>query len=147
MRIGSGAILYAVKKRWTAMKLDTVFTGGLHLGTASRRTQTPYCVLNVAAESVFQRASSGDFKQSEYTTVLLDFVTFHEAGLQAAEDAADAIRLKFDNVPLVLQTGEGKILYFRWVSSVPVQLPQDNPNVWAYTVTYEVLRHRDEVVN
>lgn len=146
MRIGSGALLYAIKKRWAAMKLDTVFTGGIHLGTAPRGNNTPYCVLNVASEVVEMRTSSGDFLRTEYTRVLLDFVVYHQNGLQACEDAADFIRLKFDNVPLVLQTGEGTVLQFRWVGSVPVQNP-DIPSVWAYTVSYEVLRQREEVMN
>lgn len=146
MRIGSGAILAAIKKRWTAMKLDTVFTGGLHVGTAYKGTNVPYCVLNVAAETVEMRTRSGDYKGTEYTRVLLDFVCFHPNGLQATEDIADCIRLKFDNVQLVLQTGEGTVLQFRWVSSVPIQNP-DIPSVWSYTVSYDVMRQREEVIN
>lgn len=145
-RFGSGAILYAVNKRWTDMKMNTIFTGGLHMGTAPKDTKMPYCVLNVAAETPVMRTSNGDFDRTEYSRVLLDFVVFHQNGLQAATDASEAIRLKFDNPDLVLQTGEGTVLEFRWVSSTPVQHPTI-PSVWAYTVSYDVLRQRPDIIN
>lgn len=147
MRLGSGAILWAVRKRWTEMKLDTVLTGGLHLGTAPRGTAMPYCVLNVVSEVADIRTSSGNSLKHEYSRIMLDFTVWSTGGLLSTEDHADAIRLKFDNVPLMLQTGkDGQVLRFRWVNSMPLQSP-DNTSVWSYTVTYDVLRHRAEVLN
>lgn len=147
MRLGSGAILWAVRKRWTEMKLDTVITGGLHIGTAPRNTAMPYCVLNVLTEIPAMRTSSGGGLRHEYSLTILDFTVWSTGGLLATEDHADAIRLKFDNVPLMLQTGrDGQVLRFRWESSSPQQSPE-NTSVWSYTITYEVLRERAEVVN
>ena len=144
--IGSAAILRAISTRWDAMNMDTVFTGSIHLGTAPRTTQMPYCVLNVAAEAIQFRTSSGDYKKTEYSAMLLDFTVWHNRGLLNCQAAADEIRNKFDNHDLVLQTDEGSVLRFRWVSSFPLQHP-DNTSVWAYTLSYELLRQRTEVVN
>lgn len=146
MSLGGGAVLRAIETRWTAMKLDTTITGGLHLGTAPKLDRVPYCVLNVVAETIVERTSSGNHVFHEYSRMLLDFTLWGKGGMLSVERYADLVRQQFDNVSLVLQTGEGKILYFRWVNSIPLQHP-DNPSVWSYTVSYDVLRHRQEVVN
>ena len=146
MSVGSGAILRAIQKRWTAMKLDSIITGGLHLGTSFKGHDVPYCVLNIAAETISERTSSGGLVFTEYSRMMLDFVVHADTGYAGVERYADAIRVRFDNAPMMLQTGEGTVLRFRWVSGMPLQ-NHDNTSVWSYTLTYDVIRQRQEVVN
>jgi len=134
-----GELLKAIKARWTAKSLSSVFTGGIHEGTLQPGDKTPvmpFVSVEVIGASTIGRAtssSSNKIQQSE--TVTVDFTVRARGGLSVCSGLVEQLKAVYSNMHATL--GDGVTLQkFFWQSEDFHQDP-DHRNIWQWTISYQ----------
>lgn len=135
-----GELLKAIRLRWIAKELGDYFIGGItegQLPPVEKTTVLPLVSLSVIGASDVGRATSATTNQiQQYATVMVDFTVRARGGLSVCSGLVEQLKGVYSNMQSQLESGVS-IKKFFWQSESFVQDP-DHPNVWDWTVTYQV---------
>jgi len=145
-----GELLKAIRLRWIAKAMGSVFVGGItegQLPPVEKTTVLPLVSVDIIGVSSTGRASSDSSNQiQQYETVMLDFTVRARGGLSVCSGLVEQLKAVYSNMHATLGSGVS-IKKFFWQGESQIQ-DLDHPNVWDWSITYAaVLEQSQTAVN